>query len=173
MAKVALWDTFWLELDATSRATIVGTLLFFWVLFNSSVVYYYLGPTLVQQVNRFKLLVLNIISAVITTFLVSEMPTPIPDNKLQPRVWKSGIGLTSFFRNIVAKSLDEIFRLSWASLVKLLSIWFIIFVILMILFSFIFYLRSEAKLRKSLAISQIFLAIIIIFVLHFSMICLC
>ena len=173
MAKIALWDEFWLELDASTRFTIVTVSLLFWVLFNSSLVYFLLGPKFSQQINRLKLFILNLIGAIFSTLIISKMPTPLPECELKPKEWKSATGITSYFRKMIAQSLDETFRLSWASLVKLLSSWFIIFLVLMIIFSFIFYLNFDHKLRKKLALSQVILGIILIIIMYFSMNHLC
>ena len=173
MSKVALWDEFWLELSLENRASIIFLILFFWITFNSSFVYYLLGPKNVQSVNRLKIFITNSIGSLIATYFISGTPTPQPDCALQPKQWKSATGITSYFRKMVAQQVDEMLRLSWASLVKLFSLWLVIFMVSTMVLSFILQPKIEKSVRKKLAYKQIILSLIVLFILHFSVNYLC
>lgn len=173
MSKVALWDEFWLELSLENRAAIIFLILFFWVIFNSSFVYYLLGPKNVNSVNRLKIFITNSIGSLIATYFVSGTPTPLPDCPLQPKQWKSATGITSFFKKMVAQQVDEMLRLSWASLVKLFSLWLVIFMVSTMVLSFVMHPKIDRMVKKKLAYEQIILSLIVLSILHFSVNYLC
>lgn len=173
MSKVALWDEFWLELSLENRASIICIVLFFWIIFNSSFVYYLLGPKNVASVNRLKIFITNLASSLIATYFISGTPTPQPDCTLQPKQWKSATGITSFFKKMVAQQVDEMLRLSWASLVKLFSLWLVIFMVSSMVLSFVFHPKIEKQIRKKLAYMQVILSLVVLFILHFSVNYLC
>lgn len=173
MTKVALWDEFWVELSLENRVSIVFLILFFWIIFNSSFIYYLLGPKNVNSVNRLKILITNFVGSLVATYFISGTPTPQPDCALQPKQWKSVTGITSFFKKIVAQQVDEMLRLSWASLVKLFSLWLVIFMVSTMVLSFIFHPRVEKKIKNKLAYMQIILSLIVLLILHFSVNYLC
>lgn len=173
MTKVTLWDEFWLELSLENRASIIFIILFFWIIFNSSFVYYLLGPKNVASINRLKIFLMNFSGSLIATYFISGTPTPQPDCQLQPKQWKSATGITSFFKKIVAQQVDEMLRLSWASLVKLFSLWLVIFIVSTMVLSFIVHPKIDKKIKKKLAYYQIILSLIVLLILHFSVNYLC
>lgn len=173
MQKQAFWDDYWLEIDENSRLVLLLFLLFFWVLFNSSFIYFYLGPKFIERLNRFKIIFLNSVSAIISAYFVSDLPTPSPDCNLSFKDWKSATNIPALLRKVVTRSLDELFKSSWSSLSKYITIWLILFSILSIVFSFVFYRSFDNKERKEIALGSVLLSVITICILQFSVSYLC